>query len=138
MAGYRIALEPDDDTILVACPALPEVATFGGDEMDARRRAVDAIEEALAARIDDGRDLPEPETGRDIARLPLLTLLKALLYRELRRSGLTRTDLTQRLAWSRDAVDQLFRLDHASRTDQIEAALAALGREVDVVVREAA
>jgi antitoxin HicB len=49
---YLIKLEPDDnDTLLVTCPALPEVATFGEDEADAVRRARDAIEEALAARI---------------------------------------------------------------------------------------
>ena len=32
---YLIKLEPDDnDTLLVTCPALPEVATFGNDEAD--------------------------------------------------------------------------------------------------------
>ncbi|ACL61437.1 type II toxin-antitoxin system HicB family antitoxin [Methylobacterium nodulans] len=138
MAGYRIELEPDDDTLMVICPALPEVATFGEDEADARRHAVDAIEEALAARIADGRDLPPFEDGADVVRLPLLTLLKAALYSELRRQGLTRADLVRRLDWKRESVDRLFRLDHASRLDQIEAAMAALGREVDLVVREAA
>jgi hypothetical protein len=32
----------------------------------------------------------------------------------------------------------LFRLDHASRLDQVEAAFAKLGRNVDVRVREVA
>jgi antitoxin HicB len=50
MIGYRIKLAPDDNgTVLVTCPALPEVTTFGEDEADALRRAVGAIEEALAA-----------------------------------------------------------------------------------------
>jgi antitoxin HicB len=36
MLGYRIKLAPDDNgTVLVTCPALPEVATFGEDEADA-------------------------------------------------------------------------------------------------------
>jgi antitoxin HicB len=35
-------------------------------------------------------------------------------------------------------VDRLFRLDHRSRLEQIEAAFTALGRTVDMNVREAA
>jgi predicted RNase H-like HicB family nuclease len=74
-ARYLIKLEPDDnDTLLVTCPALPEVATFGEDEADAVRRARDAIEEALAARIEDGMDIPAPaprSRGRAVA-LPLM------------------------------------------------------------------
>ena len=57
MIGYRIKLAPDDNgKVLVTCPGLPEVTTFGEDEADALRRAVDAIEEALAARMADGDD----------------------------------------------------------------------------------
>ena len=61
MLRYPIKLEPDDNgTLLVTCPALPEVTTFGEDEEDAKRRAADAIEEALAARIADGTEIPQP------------------------------------------------------------------------------
>ena len=59
---YPIKLEPDDnDTLLVTCPALPEVTTFGEDEADAIEHARDAIEEAIAARMADGREVPEPK-----------------------------------------------------------------------------
>ena len=65
MLGYRIKLVPDDNgTALVTCPALPEVTTFGEDEADALRRAVGAIEEALAARMADGDDIPEGQSAR--------------------------------------------------------------------------
>jgi antitoxin HicB len=51
---YPIKLEPDDNgTLLVTCPALPEVTTFGEDEADAIEHARDAIEEAIAARMAD-------------------------------------------------------------------------------------
>ena len=60
MIGYRIKLAPDDNgTVLVTCPALPEVTTFGEDEADALRRAVGAIEEALGCPDGaQGRALP--------------------------------------------------------------------------------
>jgi antitoxin HicB len=97
---YLIKLEPDDkDTLLVTCPALPEVTTFGDDEADALRHARNAIEAALAARIADGLDIPAPATrrrGRAVA-LPLMTALKVPLYRSLREAGLTRAELMRRL-----------------------------------------
>ena len=44
-------------TLLVTCPALPEVTTFGEDEAEAIEHARDAIEEAIAARMtDDGTE----------------------------------------------------------------------------------
>ena len=60
---YTVILEPDDNgTLLVTCRDLPEVTTFGGDQEDALRRAGAAIEEALAARIAHGEDIPVPLT----------------------------------------------------------------------------
>ncbi len=60
MPSYRIKLQPDDNgTLLVTCPKLPEVTTFGNNEIDAMRHAVGAIKEAIAARIADGQDIPE-------------------------------------------------------------------------------
>ncbi|MFZ3237687.1 MAG: type II toxin-antitoxin system HicB family antitoxin [Stellaceae bacterium] len=58
---YAVILTADDnDTVLVTCPDLPEVATFGEDTDDAMQRAADAIEEALAARIARREDIPGP------------------------------------------------------------------------------
>ncbi len=140
MLGYRIKIEPDDNgTLLVTCPALPEVTTFGDDEADAMRRAVGAIEEAIAARMADGEDVPEGhQRGPRLVRLPALTVLKVELYRQLREAGITRAELARRLEWKRESVDRLFRLDHASRLEQLEAAFAALGQAVSVSVHAAA
>jgi len=140
MLGYRIKIEPDDNgTLLVACPALPEVTTFGDDEADAMRRAVGALEEAIAARMADGEDVPEGhQRGPRLVRLPALTVLKVELYRQLREAGMTRAELARRLGWKRESVDRLFRLDHASRLEQLEAAFAALGQAVSVSVHAAA
>jgi antitoxin HicB len=140
MLEYRIDLTPDDNgTFLVTCPQLPIVATFGETEEEARRHAIDAIETALASMIDDGEDVPVPDglAGKTV-RLPLLTTLKVNLYWALRASKITRAELARRLEWNRESVDRLFRLDHRSRLEQIEAAFSALGREVDVDVRDAA
>jgi antitoxin HicB len=139
MLGYRIKFVPDDNgTLLVTCPALPEVTTFGKDKADAAAHVVDAIEEAIAARIARGEDIPLGQQRGPLARLPALTALKVELYRQLRASGINRAELARRLGWKRESVDRLFRLDHASKLDQMEAAFRAFGRSVEVSIGKAA
>lgn len=142
MLGYPIRLEPDDNgTLLVTCPDLPEVTTFGEDADDAVLRAVDAIETALAARIGDREDIPLPspaEASARVAWLPTQTAAKVALYRAMREAGLSRAELARRLGWHAPQLDRLLDLDHASRLGQIDTALAALGKRLTVGVRDAA
>jgi antitoxin HicB len=145
MIAYRVKLEQDDnDTMLVTCPDLPGVVTYGANRSDALVHAVDAIEEWVATLISNGLDVPRPRAGarlkRDegIVRLPALSALKLELYWALRDAKITRAELARRLHWNRESIDRLFRLDHASRLDQIEAAFRALGRCISVSVEKAA
>jgi antitoxin HicB len=145
MLAYLIKLTRDDNgTFLVTCPALPEVTTFGETEDEVQHAAIGAIEEAIAARISYGERLPPPvpaaenTPGRNtrFVKLPTMTALKTQLYIILRESGTTRAELSRRLGWHREQVDRLFRLDHASRLDRMEAAFRALEREIEVDIRE--
>ncbi len=141
MLAYKIQTASDDNgTVLVTCPDLPEVTTYAEDGPSVLSNAVSAIEEAIAARISEGADIPTPalKAGDSVARLPALTAVKTLLYMALKAQGMSRAELARRLGWHREQVDRLFRLDHASRLDQLEAAFDALGRTLDVRVLEAA
>lgn len=140
MLTYPIVLTPDEDTLLVTCPDLPEATSFGEDEAQALRNAVGGIEETLAARIHDGRDIPAPKPRRTkhSVSLSTQTAMKVELYWRLRQEGITRAELMRRLGWHREQVDRLFRLDHATRLDQFDAAFKALGRELSVMVTEPA
>lgn len=147
MSSYVFTLTRDDDgTYLATCEAFPEVATFVEEPGALSRHGLGAIEEAIAARIADGRDIPEEAashgpnalgtqddaTIRAGVKLPLQTELKVLLYRLLRGEGITRAELQRRLGWNRESVDRLFRLDHQTRTAQFDAAYRALGHELSV------
>ncbi|HEU5018257.1 MAG TPA: type II toxin-antitoxin system HicB family antitoxin [Pseudolabrys sp.] len=143
---YLLHVESDDNNAdLVTCPAFPEVTTFSerNDEDGACRNALDAIEEAIAARISDGQDIPPSATQTQVARhkglwvkLPLMTELKVQLYIALRNSDVgTRAELARRMNKPREQIDRLFRLDHASRTDQIESAFHALKKHVELRIR---
>lgn len=137
MLHYPMDLTPDDNgTLLVTCPDLPEVTTFGEDFESATVHASDAIEEALAARAVTGQEIPEPSAlGRHTAAVGTQVEVKLLLHRRLRAADLTRAELQHRLGWQRESVDRLFRFDHASRLDQVDAALRAMGEEIRVSTR---
>jgi predicted RNase H-like HicB family nuclease len=70
MIAYRIETTPEDNgTLLVTCPAFPEVTTFGPkDPKELLVIALAAIEEAIAARISDGDSLPRPATAAERKR----------------------------------------------------------------------
>jgi antitoxin HicB len=81
--AYRINLSPDDnDTLLITVPALPEVVSFADDADAAQVHACDAIEEALAARMAYGQDIPPGDAaeGEGVA-VPVQTEREVELYR---------------------------------------------------------
>ncbi len=105
---------------------------------EALKRVGDAIEEAIAARIAHGEDIPSPDTAKTEdaksawVSLGSLVSIKALLYQRMKTQGVSRAELQRRLGWHREQVDRLFRIEHLSRMDQLEAAAEALGMKVRV------
>jgi antitoxin HicB len=137
---YRIHTERDDnDTLLVTCPDLPEVVTFGTDAADAHLRARDAIVTALQGRIAAREDIPESSgSGGEAVDLGTLLEAKVALYRLMRTEGVTKAELARRLNWHGPSVDRLLDLDHDSRFGSMAAAFRALGREMHIAVEEPA
>ena len=132
MLAYPIRLEDDDGTVLATSPDFPELATFGEDRNEAIARAADAIEEAVAARIHDGRCVPAPTQGEVYASVPTLTAIKVMLYQEMRNQGVGKAELARRLSWHLPQVDRVLDIQHHSRLDQMDAALGAVGRQLHV------
>ena len=132
MLSYPIALGDDDGAILVTSPDFPELTTFGEDRDEAQSRAVDALEEAIAARIHDRKDIPPPSHGDTYALLPTLTSVKVMLYQGMRDQGVGKAELARRLGWHLPQVDRVLDVQHRSRLDQMDAALGAIGRRLHV------
>ena len=58
---YLLDLTPNDNgTLLVASATFPELTSFAENETDACAKGLHAVEEALAARMDEGQSLPPP------------------------------------------------------------------------------
>lgn len=132
MLKYPVVLERDDKTVQVMSRDFPELNTFGTNRKEALTRAVDALEEAIAARIHDGQDVPLPSQGSEYAIIPTLTTIKILLYRGMREQGVGKAELARRLGWHLPQVDRVLDVQHNSRMDQMDAAMGAIGRHLYV------
>ena len=137
MFDYPVILTPDDGTMLVTFPDVPEAITFGADTDEALMYAVDALESALSFYVDDRKPLPvpsKPKRGQKTVRPSALECAKLGVYQAMMEQGIRKSELARRLGWHMPQVDRLFDLRHASRLDQIEAAARALGRHIEVSV----
>jgi antitoxin HicB len=141
MLIYPIELEPDSNgTLLVTFPDVPDAVTFGKDEADAKVRGVGALVTIFSAYIDDRDRIPMPSglKGRLGVILPVGVSARVLPWNAMLDAGMRKADLARKLNLSPSVIDRLLNLTHASRIEQVEAALAALGKKLVVSVREAA
>lgn len=137
MLSYPVLLADDAGTVLVTSPDFPELTTFGEDREEALARAADALEEAVAARISAKEQIPEASGGDVRVALPTLTAIKAILYQGMQEQGIGKTELARRLGWHLPQVDRVLDVRHSSRLDRMDAALKAIGRELEVRTRSA-
>ncbi len=135
MLQYPVSLQDDEETVLVTCPDFPELTTFGDDLQEALARAADAFEEAIAARIAAKQKIPTPSAGETYVVVPTLTAIKAMLYQRMREQGIGKAELARRLGWHLPQVDRVLDVNHRSRLDRIDAALNAIGWQLEVRTR---
>jgi antitoxin HicB len=142
MWSYPVDLVEDEEDggFVVSFPDVPEAISQGEDREEALLRARDALETALTFYLSDRRDLPvpSPAAGRPTVRPTALVGAKLALYAAMREQGVSKAELARRLGWHLPQVDRVLDVLHASRLDQVEAALGALGRELTVEVRRVA
>lgn len=141
MLRYPVTLKKDDDSLLVTAPDFPEMGTFGKNKADALVRAADAIATAIQGRISDREKIPKPseaKRGQEYVRLSTLIAAKLALYDLMIKTGTRKADLARKLGIHAPQVDRLLDLDHESRLDQIDNAVRALGKELEIRVIEAA
>lgn len=137
MFDYPVTLTPDDGTVLVTFPDVPEAITFGADKDEAMLYAVDALETALSMYVDARKPLPavsKAKRGQKTVRPSALECAKLGVYQAMTEQGIKKAELARRLGWHMPQVDRLFDLRHASNLDQIEAAAKVLGRHIEVNV----
>ncbi|MEX0762804.1 MAG: type II toxin-antitoxin system HicB family antitoxin [Dehalococcoidia bacterium] len=136
MFEYPAVLEPDDnDTVMVWFPDMPGAVTFGDDDDEARAYGVGALITVTSARMDSGKDIPEPSqpvTGQPTVTLPSLVASKVLLYKTMREEGISKAKLARLLGKAPNHVQRLLDVLHKSHHEQLDEAMAVLGRRLVV------
>jgi antitoxin HicB len=144
MLNYDAVFDPDRESggFVVTFPDFGMGATQGETSVEARDMAEDLLKCLVQERMRKGEALPVAGKHRGkhfrIVSLPALQSAKAELYSAFRAAGITKAELARRIGIPKTNVERLFDLDHASRLDQIEAAFRAVGKKLEVTVRNAA
>ncbi len=136
---YPMKLTPDKDDggYIVTCRDLPEAITQGESIQDALTEAADCLEEAIAARIDDRRDIPEPsalERNERAVSVPTSMALEAAVYLAVREAGIGISELARLMKLDDKEARRMLDPRHPTKLPRIEAALSALGRQVELVL----
>lgn len=139
---YGVRLQPDDNnTILVTSPDFPELTTFGNDEADALARAADALRDVIGQYMDRGISIPapsKPKPGLRVVALPALLAAKVALWRRVQSDGRSLRQVATALGIDKTQLRRLMDPRQASRFDDVEAALVALGERIAMTVQPVA
>jgi antitoxin HicB len=134
---FPLQLTPDnkDGGYVVTFRDLPEAITQGDSVSECLTEAVDCLEEAIAARIDDNREIPQPSThheGEYLVELPLTMVFKTLVYQAFREKEINKTQLAHQLNLDEKEIRRILNPRHGTKLSTIERVLSALGKKIEV------
>ena len=141
---YLALFEPDRKAggYTVTFPDFGYGVTQGETDGEALEMAQDLLMLTIGDYIRGGKPLPVPARRRGAklrpVPLPALQSAKVDLYTGFLESGMQKAEFARRIGIPKTHIERLFSLRHHSRLDQIEAALAALGKRLHVEARDAA
>ena len=132
--AYPAKLTPDEDGFMITLPDIPSVITWGQDRAEALEMGADALTLIFADRIRRREPIPvpSPARGRPLVRPSAMVAAKAALHVALLESGIGPTAFARKLGIDPKDLRRLLDPYHQSRLDGIEAALAVLGRALEI------
>lgn len=139
MLCYPAILDKDPETgaIMVSFPDIPFAHSVGDDEAEALLNAEAALVTAFEICEEKHEAIPKPsvaEPGQTLVTLPVIIAGKAALYNAMLSESKRKADMARMLNIAPTLVDRLLSFRHKSRIEQIETALAVLGKRLVVGV----
>lgn len=138
---FLARFEPDPEGgMLVTFPDVPEAITGGRNFVEAHANAIEALGLALRGILALDRTLPRPATREDgLVPVPVEagTALKLAVIEAFRESGISKSELARRIDRAENEARRILDPDHPTKLATLESALAALGKEIVVSVRNA-
>lgn len=139
--SFPARLGRDGAMVNVSFRDLPDCLTYGKGIKDALKMAEDCLDEGIAARIAAGERIPLPSRPRSGERLvapPPQTAAKAALYLALGEAGVSKSELARRLDCDEKEIRRMLDPRYGTKLPRLHRALAALGKRLEIVVRDAA
>ena len=130
-----------DGRVLVEFVDLPRVSTDGKDDREAIEEAIDALGSDLSIRLSRREEIPTPSAakrGQRLVPVPLWLAPKLALYLAMRDQQVNNSELARRLGVHERVIRRMLDPERATKAERIQAALAALGKQMTVEVRDAA
>ena len=134
---YPYEAEKDGDTLVVSFPDIPGALTQVDPGEDFNAVVRDCLVAALGGYAELRQRPPRPSAarGRSTVALDVLLSAKLALLTAMVEAGVTNVELARKLGVSEKVARRLRDLDHPSRIDRLEAALACLGQQLELSVR---
>lgn len=143
--NFIVNLQDDPDGgFVVTCPDIPELITAGEDREEALRAASDALATALLGDLLDGKDLPNrsiQEINADHMAIiwpDAWTSAKIATIVTWRESGMTKTELGNRLGKSETLVRRILDPRERTKLGDLERAMRAMGKRLALSWSDAA
>ncbi|MEO8663405.1 MAG: type II toxin-antitoxin system HicB family antitoxin [Bryobacteraceae bacterium] len=130
-----------DGRVLVEFVDLPRVATDGKDEREAMEEAMDALGSDLSIRLSRREEIPTPSSakrGQRLVPVPLWLAPKLALFLAMRDQRVNNSELARRLGLHERVIRRMLDPEHGTKAEKIQSALAVLGKQLTVEVRDAA
>jgi len=127
--------------VVITFRDIPEAITQGKQVEDALWQAADCLEEAIAGRIADGREIPKASraaSGERLIPVPAPMAAKAALYLAMKEAAIANIELARRLGCDEKEVRRMLDPRHPTKLPRIQEALDVLGKRLVVSVQEAA
>ena len=135
MYDYAVTVVQDVGSFWSSCDDIPEAHSAGDTLEELLSNAAEGLEVALSIYVDQLRHIPKatpPKEGQHIIRLSALVVAKIELWNAMRDKGMRKADLCRLLGAAQTKVDRLVDFEHSSKIEQVEVALAALGKRLAV------
>ena len=140
MLHYAAKIEPDTTGYMVSFRDIPEALTGAETREQAEAEAADALLTAMDFYFEGRRAVPLPSAakkGEVLISLPASVSAKVLLLNEMVVKEVTPSELARRMGTTKQEVQRIVNLEHATKIDTIAAALASLGSELELSVHPA-
>ena len=136
--AYPAVFRTDERSrLVVSFIDFPHAHTDGKDMREAIDEGIDCLGSVIAELIAEKRDVPPPsqlKRGQKLLPVPFWIAGKLALYLAMREQKIANSELARRLGVRETIIRRMLDPDHATKTEKLEAALAALGKRIIVAV----